>query len=197
MIPPIHNPRTPEAEVDAIFVDRWSPRAFLPDPLTLAEIRTLFEAARWAPSASNEQPWLFVYATSPEDKARFASALDDWNQRWAPKAPLLGYILVRLHTAKGRPNRTAYFDTGSAWMSLALQARRLGMYAHGMGGFVREKAIEVLGVPADRYDVIAAFVVGRHGDPSTLPADLAEREMPNTRKPASEVAAEGGFPAGA
>lgn len=195
MISPMQNPRVPETDVDSAFTDRWSPRAFRPDPLDAAQIAALFEAARWAPSASNEQPWLFLYAVTAEDRARFASALVEWNQRWAPAAPLIGYILARRHAAKGgKPNASAVFDTGAAWMSLALQARRLGLHTHAMGGFDREKAIAILGVPEDRYEVLAAFVVGHRDDPSTLPADLAERELPSGRKPLKEVAVEGSFP---
>jgi nitroreductase len=195
MIPPMHNPRIPEAEVDPLFPDRWSPRAFRPDPLQPEQIRSLFEAARWAPSASNEQPWLFVYAVTAEDRARFAQGLVEWNRRWAPQAPLLGFILARTHLLKGnKPNATAQFDTGAAWLSLALQARRLGLYAHAMGGIEREKLPEILGMPADRYQVMAAFVVGYRAEPTSLPADLVEREVPSSRKPLSEVAVEGRFP---
>lgn len=194
MIAPLPNPRVPEADVDAAFTDRWSPRAFLPDPLHPAQVRALFEAARWAPSASNEQPWLFLYAVVPEERARFAAALVEWNQRWAPQAPLLGFILARRQTARGKPNATASFDTGAAWMSLALQARRLGLHAHAMGGFDRDKAISILGIPEDRYEVMAAFVVGYRGDPANLPSDLQEREQPSSRRPLDEVAVEGSFP---
>lgn len=141
MLTPVPNPRIPEADVDAVFLDRWSPRSFRPDPLRPEQIQSLFEAARWAPSASNEQPWLFVYAVTAEDRARFAEGLVEWNRRWAPSAPLLGYILARTNLLKGnKPNTTAHFDTGAAWMSLALQARRLGLHAHAMGGSRRERS---------------------------------------------------------
>jgi nitroreductase len=197
MIQPIPNPRVPEVNIDSMFLDRWSPRAFLPEPLHPDEIRALFEAARWAPSASNDQPWLFVYAVGEEDRRRFAATLVEWNQRWAPSAPLLGYVLARRNLAgKSSPNATALFDAGAAWMSLSLQAHKLGLHAHGMGGFDKEKAITALGVPADRYEVIAAFVVGRRGEPASLPEDLRERELPSLRKPLAEVAAEGRFPEG-
>jgi nitroreductase len=88
------NLRSAEAEVDSMFIDRWSPRAFLPDPLPEHQIQTLFEAARWAPSCFNEQPWLFLYATHPEDRKVFASILVKRNQLWASQAPLLIFAIA-------------------------------------------------------------------------------------------------------
>ena len=197
MLQPDPNPRIPEVDIDPVFLDRWSPRSFLSEPLRPEEVLALFEAARWAPSASNDQPWLFIYAVSEKDRQRFAATLVEWNQRWAPAAPLLGYVLARRNLAgKDRPNATALFDTGAAWMSLTLQAHKLGLHVHGMGGFDREKAIAALGVPADRYEIIAAFVVGRRGNPADLPEDLRQREVPSLRKPLAEVAVEGRFPEG-
>ncbi len=191
-----HNQRTPEVEVNGMFLDRWSPRAFLADPLSQEQLKSLFEAARWAPSCYNEQPWLFLYAVTSEDRERFASVLVEKNQLWASKAPLLMFVLARRDFSKtGKPNRHAVFDAGSAWMSLALQARKLGLYAHAMAGFHQEKAYEVLGVPKEAYHVMAAIAVGRRGDPSQLPEDLAEREFPSPRRPLAEVAFEGYFPA--
>lgn len=184
------NTRVPECEVDSIFTDRWSPRAFLPDPLPPEQIRSLFEAARWAPSCFNEQPWLFVYATKPEKREKLVSALVPKNQRWAAKCPLLIFALARKNFKQGaRENRHAAFDTGAAWLSLALQARRLGLYAHAMAGFKQDKAYEVLGVSKDEYHVMAAIAVGRKDESSAeLPEDLLEMESPNTRKPPAQVA---------
>ncbi|MDD5708685.1 MAG: nitroreductase family protein, partial [Kiritimatiellae bacterium] len=124
-----------------MFVDRWSPRAYLPEPIPEHQIRMLFEAARWAPSCFNEQPWLFVYATSEADRSRFAAALVEKNRAWAGIAPLLIFVLARRNFRQsGKQNRHAAFDSGAAWMSLALQARKLGLYAHGMAGFDINKA---------------------------------------------------------
>ena len=184
------NTRNPECEVDSMFTDRWSPRAFLPDPIPEHQIKSLFEAARWAPSCFNEQPWLFVYATEPEAREKLVSALVPKNQRWAGKCPLLMFVLARKKFQQGgRDNRHAPFDAGAAWMSLALQARRLGLYAHGMAGFNLEKAYQVLGVSQDEYHVMAAIAVGRKDEAADrLPDDLRAMESPNTRKPPSEVA---------
>jgi nitroreductase len=173
-----------------MFTDRWSPRAFLSEPLPEHQIKSLFEAARWAPSCFNEQPWLFVYATEPEQRAKLVSALVPKNQRWAGKCPLLMFVLARKKFQQGgRDNRHAPYDAGAAWMALALQARRLGLYAHAMAGFNQEKAYEILGVSKDDYHVMAAIAVGRKDEAADdLPEDLRAMESPNTRKPPSEVA---------
>ena len=189
-----HNPRTPSEEVDAVFTDRWSPRAFVDEPLPEWQVRSLFEAARWAPSSSNEQPWLFLYAVSEDDRARFAAALTDSNREWAARAPLLVYVAARRRFVEsGRDNHHRRFDAGAAWMSLALQARRLGLYAHGMAGFDRAAAYELLALPEEDYDLIAAVAVGRHGDPAVLSPYNAERELPSGRKPLADVMREGGY----
>ncbi len=183
------NDRVAEVEVDSMFTDRWSPRAFASDPLPEHQIKTLFEAARWAPSCFNEQPWLFVYATEPEQRRKLASVLVEKNQRWAAKCPLLMFVLARRQFREGgRENRHAPFDAGSAWMSLALQARRLGLYAHAMAGFSIKKAYEALGVSEEKYLVMAAIAVGRKGDADQLPDDLRAMESPNDRMPLTAVA---------
>jgi nitroreductase len=189
-----HNPRVPTVDVDAQFIDRWSPRAFTATPLTDEQLAALFEAARWAPSCYNEQPWQFIYAVTAADRARFAEALVPANQVWATRAPLLLFVLCRRRFRhNGQDNRHAPFDAGAAWMSLALQARKLGLHAHAMAGFSRQKACEILGVPEEEYDIMAAVAVGHHGDASELPEDVAAREQPNERKPLAEVAREGRF----
>ena len=191
------NPRIPESEVDAVFVDRWSPRAFVNEPLSSEEVASLFEAARWAPSCANEQPWLFLYARSGSDRLRFLSALNERNQLWAKEAPLLVFACCRKNFVKtGKDNRNAAFDTGAAWMSVALQARRLGLYAHGMAGFSVEKVYELTGLDRSLFDVMAAIAIGRHGDPQNLPDETWKNEQPSTRKPAGEVAFEGTAPSG-
>ena len=183
------NSRVAEAEIDAMFTDRWSPRGFLSEVLPDHQIQALFEAARWAPSCFNEQPWLFVYATEDEDRRKLGSALVAKNQKWALNAPLLMFVLARRNFKDGgRENRHAPFDAGSAWMSLALQARKMGLYAHAMAGFSVDKAYEVLGASPEEYLVMAAIAVGRHDPDSALPEDLAQIEAPNDRKTLDEVA---------
>ena len=188
------NPRIPAVDVDSQFPERWSPRAFADTPLTEAQRAALFEAARWAPSCYNDQPWLFVYAVTPEDRTRFAEALLPANQLWAPRAPLLLFILCRRHFAhNGKENRHAPFDAGAAWMALALQARKLGLHAHAMAGFSRQRAAEIIGADLEQYDIMAAVAIGQRGDAAVLPAEVAAREHPNERKPSGEVAREGRF----
>ena len=186
------NPRIAAHEVDAMFIDRWSPRSFLEKELTDEQIESLFEAARWSPSCFNDQPWHFRYARSDTDRALFAEPLVEKNRPWAMRAPLLIYLLARLHFAgSSKPNRHNSFDAGAAWMSLALQARRLGLYAHAMAGFDVKKAHEVLNVPEDEYTVMAAIAVGYRGRASLLTEELAAMESPNCRKTYSEVVGEG------
>jgi nitroreductase len=188
------NGRAADADVDPQFLDRWSPRAFSPEPLDESVILSLLEAARWAPSAGNEQPWIYVYATSPEEHARFLDILDESNQSWVKSAPVIAFVIARLTIARnGRPNRTAQFDTGSSWLSLALEARRLGIYAHAMAGFDADKAHDVLAVPREGYEVMAAIAIGKYGDPEELSEFNRGREKPNTRRHVSEFAFRGSF----
>jgi nitroreductase len=186
------NPRIPAHEVDATFTDRWSPRSFLEKELTDEQVFALFEAARWAPSCFNDQPWDFRYARSKSDRDLFAQALVEKNRLWAMRAPLLIYVSARLHFGGGsKPNRHGQFDAGAAWMSLALQARRLGLYAHAMAGFDVKKAHALLNLPEDEYEVMAAIAVGHRGGASMLTEDMAAMETPNGRKTYAEVVGEG------
>lgn len=184
--------RTTEAKVDLLFYGRWSPRAFAPDPVSSADIASVFEAARWAPSCFNEQPWLFVWGRSPEDRARILDLLVPANREWAAAAPVLGIVFARRTFARnGKPNRWAAYDSGAAAMSLALQAHLLGYVVHFMGGFDESRAPAALGVPKDGFEAMAAFALGRRGSPASLPPALREREVPGPRKPLAEVAFEG------
>jgi nitroreductase len=188
--------RLAEAPVDSIFLQRWSARAFLPLPVTPEIVRSLFEAARWAPSAFNLQPWLFVYANDPETLERARPILMDANRRWADRAPLLIFVFVRrTHPETGAPLRTASFDTGAAWLSLALQAERLGLKAHAMAGIHHDSAHEILEVPRDEFESLAAIAIGYPGPATDLPADLVAKERPNSRKSQREFAFRGRYSA--
>lgn len=190
------NPRVAAHEVDAIFTDRWSPRAFQEKGLTDDQIATLFEAVRWSPSCYNDQPWHFRYARSQVDRELFAEALVEKNRLWATRAPLLIYAIARRHFGgSSKPNRHGGFDTGAAWMALALQARRLGLYAHAMAGFDVKKAHEILNISEETHEVMAAIAVGYRGSASLLNAEMAAMEEPNSRKAFNEVAGEGIMPA--
>jgi nitroreductase len=186
--------RTPEADVDDAFVRRWSPRSFSSEPLAPEQVRSLFEAARWAPSASNLQPWLFVYADDEKTLALTRPILRDGNRRWADRAPLLVFVFARRsNPTTGEVNRLAAFDTGAAWMSLALQAQKLGLVAHAMGGIYPERAYAILGVRTEEYESLCAVAVGRRAAPDSLPDDLRAREVPSTRKAIAEFALRGAF----
>jgi len=191
------NQRRADHPIHSIFLERWSPRAFTSEEIGETDLLAIFEAARWAPSASNLQPWRFVYARrGTEYFAPLLATLDEGNQRWARNASALVFILSRTHrttsTGEVRPSYSHAFDTGAAWFALALQAQLAGWHAHGMGGIDRDRAMRVLEVPAHNR-VEAAVAIGRLGDPSTLPEDLREREKPSQRKPIGEFVFEGRF----
>ena len=185
--------RKADARVHPQFVNRWSSRAFSERPVSQAVLDSLFEAARWAPSASNAQPALFIYADTPEDLERFRPLLRDSNRRWADKAPVLAFVFAK-KAKDGTPNRSATFDAGAAWMSLALQAHELGLNVRAMGGIHREQVHLELGVPTEEYEVACGIALGYRGDPTLLPEELQAKEQPNTRRPLAEVAVRGRFP---
>jgi nitroreductase len=175
--------RSPEAPVDPIFVERWSRRAFSTEAIPAAFVESLFEAARWAPSASNAQPWLFIFNDDRETLARARPLLNERNRVWAERAPLLIFVFARrTHPETGRPLRTGTFDTGAAWFSLALQAHELGLVSRAMGGIDHEAAYQTLGVPRDLYESMAAIAVGYAGAPADLPPEVAAREVPSARR---------------
>ena len=193
-------PRQADYPVDPLFLERWSPRAFDESDMPEADLLTLFEAARWAPSAFNSQPWRFLYAKRGDtDWERFLDLLVPFNRSWAQSASVLVYILSDTlpftDKASGEPagSHTHSYDAGAAWACLALQASLMGYQAHGMSGVDFERARTVLGVP-QRYRIEASAVVGRIGDPATLPEKLQAREFPSGRKPVEEFAFRGGWP---
>ncbi len=201
MTAPVAAHRIADHPIDPTILERWSPRAFDGSTVTQDELFTLFEAARWAPSAFNSQPWRFVYALrdTPEWELML-SALLPFNAAWAQHASALMFILSdTLFTAPGKtepaPATTASFDTGAAWGLLALQATRLGLHVHGMAGFDRARASEVLHSSA-RYHIEAAVAIGRIGEADSLPEPLRAREFPSPRKPLSEIVFAGTLPAG-
>ena len=184
--------RSPEAPVDPIFLERWSRRAFSSEAIPAALVASLFEAARWAPSASNAQPWLFIFNDDQETLARARPLLNERNRLWAERAPLLIFVFARrAHPETGRPLRTGTFDTGAAWFSLALQAHKLGLVSRAMGGIDHEAAYQVLGVPRDLYESMAAVAVGYPGARADLPPEVAEREIPSVRRSARTFAFKG------
>ncbi|MBM3214664.1 nitroreductase family protein [Candidatus Poribacteria bacterium] len=162
-----------------LIAERWSPRAFTERPIPDEVVRSLLEAARWAPSSLNEQPWAFLIGIRGRDDEheRIASCLSEGNRRWAPKAPVLMVAVARLHRARdGHSNRHAHYDTGGAVAGLTLQATASGLYVHQMGGFDRDRVRDLYAVPED-CDPMVAVAVGYLDEPSSLPEDFRDREL--------------------
>jgi nitroreductase len=191
-LPQVAEYRKASYEVDPVFLNRWSPRSFKSDPIPDEVLFSLFEAARWAPSANNEQPWRFILARSKEERERFYPFIADGNRVWCEKAPVLALILSKTVNAKGVNNRAHAFDAGAAWGYLALEAARRGLIAHAMGGFDPDKAREVLKVP-DEYELHAVIAIGYQGEKDALPEQLQEREKPSGRRELSETVFKGVF----
>ncbi|QGP79186.1 nitroreductase family protein [Sphingobium sp. CAP-1] len=193
------NPRAVVRAVEPLFLDRWSPRAFDSSAIPQADLDTIFDAARWAPSAFNYQPWRFLYAhRDSADWQRFLDVLFPFNQSWVQNAGAIVFVLSdTLMAAPGsddfKPSHSHSFDAGAAWALLALQATRLGYHTHGMTGVDFDKARAELGVP-ERFRLEAAVAIGKQGDKMILPEALQAREAPSDRKPIESFAFEGNFP---
>jgi nitroreductase len=164
------------------------------EEITDAEWKSLLEAARWAPSSYNAQPWCFIYAKrNTPSFQKFVDFLIDFNKGWAPKAAVLCVVASRTVTEKShKPARTHAFDTGAAWENLALEACSRGLVAHGMEGFDYDRAKKELGLP-EEYEVRAMFAIGKKAPIETLSPELQAREMPSDRKKIEEFAWEGKF----
>ena len=185
----MQKPAPSDFPVHELIRERWSPRAFADKPVPRGVLRSIFEAARWAPSSNNEQPWAYIVA-SRDDKASFEkmlSVLVEFNANWAKTAAVLALAVAELAFAKNNvPNRNAQYDTGAASALLSVEATARGLAVHQMAGFDPEKARQVFGIPAG-WEAIAAIAIGYPGDPASLPQPLKDREMaPRTRKPIDE-----------
>jgi nitroreductase len=180
--------------IQPLLLDRWSPRAMSGAPLSETELFTLFEAARWAPSCGNFQPWRFLYARRDSDFwPAFFELVKPSNQVWAARAGALVVVISRIqYDGDGRACVTHSYDSGAAWQKLALQAWQNGLVAHGIVGFDYERARRVLRVP-DAYAVEAMIVLGHPGNKAELSESLQNREKPSDRRPLSETICEGPF----
>jgi nitroreductase len=192
----MNRPAKTDVPIHEILRQRWSPRAFDPRPIEPATLRRLFEAARWAPSSFNEQPWAFLVGVKdkPAEYAKVLECLVEFNQSWAKAAPLL--LLTVAHTVfekNGQPNRHAFHDIGLAMADLTFQATADGLLVHQMAGILPDKAKQVFGIP-DGWEALTAVAVGYPGDPNTLPEALRERELAErTRKPAASFVFSGAW----
>jgi nitroreductase len=192
--PEVQAIRTVSQNIEPLILNRWSPRAFAEQEVSGEVLTSLFEAARYAPSASNLQPWRFIVAKREEDRRKFHSFIVEKNRQWCERAPVL--VLVagqQINAANGKPNRTYAFDTGAAWAYLALEATRQGLIAHAMAGFMQDKAKEVLGIP-DHYEPLIVIAIGYRGDVAVLDPEFQEREKPSARNPLTDIVFEGRFP---
>lgn len=190
----IQTKRTSEYPINPLILNRWSPRSMTGEELDDDDIMSLFEAARWAPSSFNNQPWRFIYAKrNTEHWDRLFNLLVDANKTWAKNAALLAVVISRKNFEfNEKPARTHQFDAGSAWENLALEASSRGIVAHGMQGFDYEKAKAELGIPAD-FEVMAMIAIGKRGPKENLPTELQDKEKPNDRKALKDIIMEGTY----
>lgn len=184
----MENPATNRHPIHDFMRRRWSPRAFSPRPVPLDSLRSLLEAASWAASAYNTQPWRFLLATQ-DDAAAFArmvECLRPGNQDWARQAPVLILSFAQGEFDKGGANRHAWHDVGQAVATLTLQAITLDLFVHQMAGIEPEKIRAAYAVP-EGFEPVSGLAVGYLGDPDTLPDDLKQKEQrERERRPLEE-----------
>ena len=191
--------RSPGHPVDPIFINRWSARSFMGETMPEEDLLTMFEAARWAHSSANRQPWRFSYALRGEpDFEQYVQFLDDGNQQWAHKAAAVVIVISAKFTTPAdgsapRPIGTHSLDTGCALQSFTLQAAMMGYIAHPMAGIERERIVAGLGIDQERYKIEAAIAIGRLADKQFLPEKYREREKKSGRRPLAETAFKGMF----
>ena len=177
-----------------VLLNRWSPRAMSGESITEQELFSLFEAARWAPSSYNSQPWRFIYAR--RDTSAWKPLFDllvPFNQSWTKNAAVLIVVISRTtFELNNKPARTHSFDTGAALENLAVQGHAQGLVVHGMEGFDYNRAKLTLGIP-DGYAVEAMFAIGKPAPKEILPPELQKREEPSGRKKVTEFVCEGRF----
>ena len=181
----VHKRAPTDFPIHDFIAERWSPRAFSDKSVAPEVLASLFEAARWAPSSSNDQPWAYIAATKedPENFANLASVLVPANASWAKNAPVLALAVAQLNFAKtGKPNRNAQYDVGAASAWLTVEAASRGLFVHQMAGYEADKARQVFEIPAG-WEPIAAIAIGYPGEADSLPEHIREREhAPRMRK---------------
>ncbi|MCB5187424.1 nitroreductase family protein [Methylobacillus caricis] len=192
------SPRQADYDIHPLFTSRWSPRSFSDKQVDDDALFSLFEAARWAPSANNSQPWRFIYARNGSTGWSNLLGLANLNnQRWAASASVLIALVSKtthLRNGDSEPSalRNHSLDAGAAWANLALQATHAGLITHAIGGFDREQAKVVLDIP-EGFHIEILIAVGYQGDRAELPEDFQLREQPTPRKPLAGFYAEGRF----
>lgn len=193
-IPPVAEIKKAVTEypVHPLIQERWSPRAFNARPVEIEKLRSLLEAARWAPSGGNGQPWHFLVGMHGSNMhERLVEVIKEGNLPWAAQAPVLLLTVAKMTTSSGRPHTHAFHDVGLAVANLTFQAAALDLYVHQMGGFYPEKARTQFAIP-DGYEPVTMVAIGYLGDPSQLDEKNRERELTaRTRRPLSEFVFEG------
>lgn len=187
----IHN-RITDYPIADVFLERWSSRSFQEKEVPEELLMSVFEAARWAPSARNRQPWYFILAITKEERKIFHQFIYKGNLQWAKKAPVLALLLSKKITEDGEENRYHAFDAGCAWGYLALQATKNGLATRAIGGFDKEKARELLQIP-DEYECHLVIPIGFRGNKGDLPEQFQDMEQPNDRRPVKESIFRGKF----
>ena len=178
-----------------ILLSRVSYRAFSEERLSEEELMSLFEAARWAPSSYNNQPWRFVYARRGERGwDAFFDVLIEFNKQWCVMADTLVLVVSRNNFEhNNKPSLTASFDTGASWMSLAIEAQARNIIAHGMQGFDYEAIRKALQIP-ESFTVEVMIAIGKPGKAEDLPEEIREKEVPSNRKPLTAIISKEIFP---
>lgn len=177
--------RNPDYPVHPIILNRWSSRSFANELISEEQLYTVLEAARWAPSGSNAQPWRFYVATSDEEKGLFQQFINPRNRQWTDQAPVLLLLASATVNEEGKPLFTHAFDAGAAWATLALQANILGLSTRAVGGYDKEKARLLLGTP-DNIELHAVIGLGVRGTLEDLDESFHSVEKPSSRKPLRE-----------
>lgn len=186
--------RTADASIEPFFLRRWSPRSMSGAVVSQDDLRSLLEAARWAPSSGNSQPWRFVVAQRDTPAfQRLFDTLMEGNKPWCQRAGAFVLVTSKTVSDKGQPLRTHAFDTGAAWVSLALQGSAMGLVVHGMGGFDYAQAATVVGLP-ENHEVHCLVAIGHPGSVDDLAEPYRSREAPNGRNPTSSFMFDGEFP---
>ena len=186
-------PRVADFDIDPLFLQRWSPRAMSGEVVSEAALQRLFEAARWAPSSANQQPWRFAYAQAQTpDFDRFFNLLVEGNRPWCARAGALLVVATQHRSPQGQPSPSAQFDAGAAWMALALQGTRMGLVVHAMAGFDQERARVELSLP-EHLSLCCMIAVGHPGALADLPERYQPREKPSDRNPQPSFVFQGGF----
>lgn len=189
--------RKPDHEIAPIFIDRWSPRAYTGEDIPDSILMSCFEAARWAPSSTNQQPWRFIYAKRGSERwPVFVNAILERSRLWAQNASAIVFFVSKKAVfARGehKISRSHAFDAGAAWENFALQASILGWSAHAIGGYDQVNGPRMLGIPDEGWQVHCAVALGKRGDKAMLLPEFAAREHPNGRVPLPLLLMEGGF----